>query len=123
MKMQKTKEELIIYQKHVDLIMYAYNLLKKYPKSEKGAIVQEIRQNLYSVLELILLANKTYNEGQERLKIMNKIDAKINFQRILVRISHENKYINNSNYMEWERRITEIGRILGGWIKSTCPKE
>ena len=27
------------------------------------------------------------------------------------------RYINSSNYMEWSRRINEIGKIVGGWYK------
>lgn len=120
--MAKTSQELEIYQRQVDTVRYAYNILKKYPNHEKYSIVLEIRQTLFAILEMIITTNKTYN-NKERLRLMNLIDAKLDYQRILVRISHENKYINNNNYLEWERKISEIGRLLGGWIKSTCQKE
>ena len=34
-KPKPTESNLLIYQKYIDTIEYGYNLLKKYPKSEK----------------------------------------------------------------------------------------
>ena len=34
-KPKETESELIIYQKYIDLVEYGYNLLIKYPKTEK----------------------------------------------------------------------------------------
>ena len=43
-KPRKIESKLLIYQKYVDLIEYSYNLLLKYPKHEKYALVLEIRR-------------------------------------------------------------------------------
>ena len=37
-KPKETESELIIYQKYIDLVEYGYNLLIKYPKTEKYAL-------------------------------------------------------------------------------------
>ena len=47
-KPRKTESKLMIYQKYVDLIEYSYNLLVKYPKYEKYALVSEIRRTMYN---------------------------------------------------------------------------
>ena len=57
-KPRKTESKLLIYQKYVYLIEYSYNLLIKYPKHEKYALVLEIRRTMYNSLRYILYANK-----------------------------------------------------------------
>ena len=120
-KPRPTESKLLIYQKYVDLIEYGYKLLIKYPKYEKYALVSEIRRNMYQSLKYILYANKIANK-YNRLDILNRLDAEIAMQSFFVRFSYKNKYINTSNYYEWSKRLEEIGKILGGWIKS-CLRE
>lgn len=121
--MTQTKQrELIIYQKYVDLIKYSYNLLKKFPKSEKFAMVAQIKSGMFDALKLILRANKVYRNMGLRVDMLNQLDAEVQMQKVLVRLAHSNRYISNSNYIEWSRRLDEIGRILGGWIKQTVGK-
>ena len=120
-KPKQTESKLLIYQKYVDMIEYGYKLLIKYPKYEKYAIVNEIRINMYTSLKYILYANKIVNK-YNKIEILNKLDAEIAMQSFLVRLSYKNRYINISNYYEWSKRLEEIGKILGGWIKS-CLKE
>ena len=120
-KPKKTESKLLIYQKYVDLIEYGYKLLIKYPKYEKYALASEVRRNMYQSLKYILYANKIANK-YNRLDILNRLDAEIAMQSFLVRFSYKNRYINTSNYYEWSKRLEEIGKILGGWIKS-CLKE
>ena len=110
------KEELIIYQKYSDLINYGYGLLKKYPKSEKFAMVVEIRKNMFETLQKVLLINHDFDEVT-KLKILNELDALIGMHKFYIRFSYNQKYINSSNYMEWSKRITEIGKMIGGWYK------
>ena len=120
-KPKTVESELLIYQKYIDLVEYGYNLLKKYPKSEKYGLTSEMRKSMFETIRLILYANKIANRGI-RLQTINKIDAEISSQKFFVRFSYKNKYISHSNYFEWSKRLDEIGKIIGGWIKS-CLKE
>ena len=40
----KTNDEPIIYQKYLDLIYYSNDLVRKYPKSERFVLVEEIKR-------------------------------------------------------------------------------
>ena len=57
-----------------------------------------------------------------RLNTINKIDAEISTQKFFGRFSYKNKYISHNNYFEWSKKLDEIGKIIGGWIKS-CLRE
>lgn len=118
--MATTKQpSLLIYQKYVDLIQYAYELLKKYPKAEKYAMTAHIKESMFAALKTILRANKIYRNPQVRVDMLNTLDAELHVQKVLVRLSHQQRYINNNNYLEWSKRLDEIGRLVGGWIKAT----
>ena len=47
MNQNNSAEQLKIYQKYLELIYYSNNIVRKYPKSEKFALVQEIKHSNY----------------------------------------------------------------------------
>lgn len=108
---------LVIYQKYLDLVYYTNDLCKKYPKSERFALVQEIKQSLYSGLRTLMYAIKSYSK-QEKLKHLNEFDIQLNLLKIYTRLSYKYQYITMQNYSSWSKRITDICNMLGGWIQS-----
>lgn len=82
----------------------------------------KIEQNLliykkYTDLKLILYAQKVF-EIKDKLNYLNLLDAELMYQRFMIRISYDKKYISQNNYRTWSYKISEIGKMLGGWIKS-----
>lgn len=115
------EQNLLIFKKYTDLYYYAYNLLEKYPKQERFALSTDIKNSLNTSLKLILYAQKVF-EPKEKIKYLNKLDAELVYQRFVIRVSYKKRYISSNNYRVWSYKITEIGKMLGGWIKS-CQKE
>lgn len=110
-------EGLMIYKQYLEMIYYTENITNKYPKSEKLSLVTTIKNNTYSGMKKIILAQKTYNKGK-RLSILNEIDTDLKMIKVLIRISYKNKYINSKNYSAWSKKIANISNLLGGWINS-----
>jgi len=69
------------------------------------------------VIEAIFTASHTSKEA--KLKVLEKASLKLNLLRVLVRMSKEIKVIDNKKYIFLQKDIDEIGRMLGGWIKSS----
>ena len=115
--MPKKDNRLIIYEKSTNLLIYSKNLLNKYPKSERFDLCADIKNIIYDVIEKVVFAWKEKDKN-ERVKILNKIDSKLYLLKTLVRLSYEFKYITDKNYMTWNLHISEIGKMVGGWIKS-----
>lgn len=112
---------LLIYQKYLELIYYTNDLVRKYPKSEKFALVQEIKQALYCGLRCLMYAIKSYNKN-DKLKYLNELDITLNLLKLHLRLSYKYKYISMQNYTTWSEKITEICNMLGGWINSCLKK-
>lgn len=113
-------EGLMIYKQYLELIYYMENITIKYPKCEKSGMVSEIKKFTYDGMEMIILANKEYNKSK-RIYILNLIDVDLKMLKVMIRISYKKRYINGNNYKVWSKKISNIGNLLGGWIK-ICQK-
>lgn len=117
----KKDNNLVIYQKYLELIYYTNDLVRKYPKCENFTLVQEIKQSLYTGLRSLMYAIKTYNK-QEKLKQLNEFDINLNLLKVHTRLSYKYKYISMQNYKTWSNLIADICNMLGGWINSCLKK-
>ena len=111
------ESSLKIYQKYLELIYYSNDIVRKYPKSEKFALVNEIKNSLYVGLINLMYAIKNYRK-QDKLKYLNEFDINLNLLKVQVRLSYKYKYITIQNYQTWSNLITDICNMLGGWINS-----
>lgn len=110
-------EGLMIYKQYMELIYYMENIVLKYPKCEKLSLVSNIKNNIYLGMKKIIMANKEFNKGK-RINILNDLDTDMKILKVLIRLSYKKKYINGNNYRAWSKKISNIGILLGGWIKS-----
>lgn len=118
--MPKVDNKLLTYQKMTNLIYYSKNLLVKYPKSERFDLCCDIKNILYTSLKNIVFAWKEY-DNKEKIKYLRQVDVDLVVLKSLVTISNKYQYITQKNYMTWCNHISEIGKLIGGWLKS-CQK-
>jgi len=106
-----------IFKKIYDLYktFYSYRLLVS--KQDRYTIWQKCESLILEILENILLASQMLKE--EKLPILEKTSIKLNFLRVFIRLMKETKVIDNKKYVALQELIDEIGRMLGGWIRST----
>lgn len=110
-------EELKILQKTYDMIKYGNLALLQFPKMERYALAGDIKRCMYKILELIIRANKTRNKKP----VLYEIDVELDILRTFIRFAadKDTKYLPIRKYEYWSKLLSEIGRMLGGWIKNT----
>ena len=98
------------------MILYGNICLKQFPKSEKYALASDIKQSMYTLLRLIIAANKRYYKKTT----LQEIDVELDTLRTLIRLSADSelRYLTLKKYENWSRMLNEIGKMLGGWIKA-----
>lgn len=106
-----------IFKKAYDLYKIFYGYRATVTKQDRFTIWQRCENIILDILEGTLLASQTYKA--EKLPILEKISLKLNFLRVFLRLMKELKTIDNRKYVALEELVDEIGRMLGGWIKST----
>lgn len=107
-------KELTIYHKVYDFMNYFFPIVDRFPKREKFALCTQLKNNIMDVARLIIRANKARNKRP----LLYEIDVKLEELRLLVRFSHDRKYLSVKSYEHSSKCLAEIGRLLGGWIKS-----
>lgn len=109
------KQELTLIPKTEVYIQYMLEVILKMPRTEKYSIGTEYKSSMYRMLENIMYLSKI--EMNQRLAIINKIDAELNAQRIFLRIMKKNKWIDEHKAKVAMDLIYENGKIIGGLVK------
>jgi len=112
-----TTTEIPIFKKTFDLYKLFYTLRNKIPKQDRFTIWQKCENLILSLFEHLLSAGCLAKE--EKLPRLESMSVDLNLLRVFLRLAKEVKVIDNSKYVNLERDVDEIGRMLGGWIKST----
>lgn len=111
----KKENELKLIPFYEEYMLYIIPLLNYLPRTEKFSIGTDFKQVMYSCLEDILFINKL--ENSKRLLYLNRIDAKLNTQRIMLRVMKKFQWIDIKKFNTAMEKIYELGKILGGLIK------
>lgn len=108
--------EIPIIQKTYDLYKTIYEYTKAFPKSDKYALGEKIKELILETLELLIEAESAKREWKE--PILEKVNKKLGVIKLLNRLANETKIMDNRKYLILTDQSLEIGRMLGGWIKS-----
>ena len=103
-----------IIKKIFDFYLIFHVESQKFPKSEKYTIAEKIKNIVLTVLELIIQAVSE----KEKIFLLKKAQTKLDLLKLLIRLCCDLKIINSKKYLELEEKLQEIGRMLGGWIRS-----
>jgi hypothetical protein len=106
-----------IFKKTYDLYKAFYTYRADVPRQDRYTIWQKCEDLLLEILEYILFASQT--SKAQKLPVLEKASIKLNFLRVFVRLMKDVKAIDNKKYLSTEAALDEIGRMLGGWIKSS----
>ena len=100
------------------MMAYAYQALNQYPKMEKHCLVAESKESMLKLLKLVIVCNKKYYKKTT----LQDLDVELDVLRSYVRLGFNLHYLPPKKYDIWLRLNDEIGRMIGGWIKSQKEK-
>lgn len=96
------------------MLAYGYVALRQFPAVEKHVLSAEVRRCMWALMRLVVVCNKRYHKKTT----LQELDAELELLRTHVRLAKELGYLDFKKYEHWARLNDEIGRMLGGWIKS-----
>lgn len=101
-----------LFQKFYDFDAYIEPIIERFPAFEKSAWCAQIKNTLIETMKLILVTNKT----RDKLPGWHRADTNLELLKIYLRRMREKKYLSTRSYETAEKRLAEIGKILGGLI-------
>ena len=108
------ENELLILEKTYDAIKYLHQALQQYPKSERYTLCAKTEDAADEFLKLIITANKRYYKKTT----MQDADIQLAVLRYRIRLGYDYQFLPIKKFEQLCKKISEIGRMLGGWIKA-----
>ncbi len=103
-----------IFHKTYELILWFWPIVNKFPKSQRFVLGQRVENALIDFLELIIEAKNS----KIKISALTKASIKLDKLRILVRLAKDLHFISIKQYQFAVMMIDEIGKMLGGWLRS-----
>lgn len=104
----------VLYQKSYDFYLYLSKIIRYFPKSEKFIISSQIKNKMLDFIGAVIKANKQRDKRESMLES----DILLEQLKTLIRLSKDLEYMKEAQYENCCKALSEIGKILGGWIKS-----
>lgn len=89
-------------------------ILRKYPKTQRYTLAENIEKETLRCVRLILEAKYVKTGREDTLRDLRTCLHLITF---LLRISARGSFINEGTYERLTRNLTEMGKITSAWIK------
>ena len=100
-----------------DLILWAIPILANFPKSYKFLLGERIESKILDLLDNLLAAYYS----KEREQFLRQASLEVEQVRFLFRLVKDLGLVNLEKYKNASEKIDEIGKMIGGWLK-TLPK-
>lgn len=111
-----------IIQKTYKFYLLLYSCTKTFPKKDRFTLGQKSENLTLEILEILYLANS--KRDQEKIPYLREVDLKLKIAQTVVRIAHDVNALEDKKYYALSASLEELGRMLGGWIRSlTTEKE
>ena len=92
---------------------YSRRTLLNFPKFERHILTTEVRLCIENIERYAITAWRRYHKKTT----LQNMDVEIDILRRKVRKANRYEYISPGQYKEWAGHVSELGAILGGWLR------
>ncbi len=108
-----SEPKFILFDKCIDMMDYAYDAMRDIPKDHRYALGADIRNSMGTLLRLFIRCGKNYYKKTT----LRELDVEHSALKGLFLVAVRLKAINTKEYGILSRHMTELGKMIGGWIK------
>lgn len=106
---------LIVHARAEQLLYRVYPRLVNFPKSETYGLSARIKEAFFDMLKFISMGAAVKSK---RKMYLQEADGQLQTLKTLIRLSNHRKYIGQSFFREIDYELTEINKLLSGFIRS-----
>lgn len=99
-----------------DFYRVLHIVVGKMPKPDKYSLGEKLQQTTLIVLECLIASS--YSSRDKKLALLQQATIKLDLLRLFIRLANEVKAIPNKTYIRLQEQLEEIGKMLGGWMRS-----
>jgi len=109
-----TRRQSPIFVKTSDFILWLLDHTEKFPKSERFRLAKRLEDSILDFYELLVKAARS----ADKKTVLHNADLELEKVRLYVRLAQARKLTSHKQYHFAAEKLTEIGKLLGGWLKS-----
>lgn len=109
---------MVIFTRTYDFISWLLPLVEKFPRSQRFVVTARLQSAALDFQELIVEANA--HRGKIRLERLQSADAELLKTRLYLRLCEKWAWITPGQYRHASDMVAEVGKLLGGWIKTVA---
>ncbi len=99
----------------IELYKLWHEFLPHFPKTARYTLGEKIDSLFIETIEPIFIAS--YLNKNQKLPHIQKTVTKLDLLKFFLQISWEIKALDNKKYIVLSKKLNEIGRMLGGWLR------
>jgi four helix bundle protein len=111
------KKQSPIFTKTSNFLLWLMQHTEKFPKSERFRLAKRIEDAAFDFYEDLIQAVKSGDKKRHLLAA----DLELDKVRLYIRLAHTRRLTNHDQYLFAAEALTEIGKLLGGWLKTLPP--
>jgi hypothetical protein len=108
--------ETSLFAKLFDLSVWLLQCVEKFPRAQRYLLATPLMDTFYACHRELIRARKM--KGNARFQALVAADVELEQLRMQWRAAHERKCISTRQYEYGAALINEVGRILGGKLRS-----
>ncbi len=103
-----------IFTRTYDLLRWLIPVTVKFPRQQRFVLAQAIQQTALTFQGQLIEAGNFRNPGA----VLQQANINLTKLRSYLRLCHDFDLLSTGQYEHVSRMVDEIGRLLGGWIKT-----
>ena len=109
--------ELPLFSRTYDLLLWLIPHILKFPRIHRFGLGERIQRLAYDFQDTLVAAGKS--KGTVRDEKLHEADIQLEQIRFWIRFSRDNSLFTLRQYEHAARLLSEVGRLLGAWLKQT----
>ena len=105
-----------IFKKTYDFLKEFYVFELDFPKKDRYVLGQRCELYIIDILEGVMVAAQT--EKSKKLQILEQVSNKLDLLKVFIRLASDLNALSDKRYIVCQNHLQEIGKMLGGWIRS-----
>jgi hypothetical protein len=108
-----------IFVKTYDLLLWLLERTARFPRHERFRMARRLEESAFAFYDLLLQAGRLGDErARDKRRLLLQADLELDRLRLHVRMCQDLKLLSFKQYTHCAERLVEIGRLLGGWLKT-----
>ena len=105
----------VVLVKWYEYLKWLMERIDQFPKNQRYLLGQRLADAALDILELLVDASYARQKSSQ----LEKANRKMEVLRWLVRLAKDRNLLSSRQFEFSSRSLTECGKMVGGWLKST----